>query len=79
MERSSPTISHGYSRFPQELVLYPRSWVRDVSPVFEAEHDGGGHFSAYEKPDELVGDLRKMFGRGGPALTYRLWRERCPC
>jgi len=36
--------------------------------VFEAEHDSGGHFAAHEKPEELVGDLRKMFGKGGPAF-----------
>ena len=35
--------------------------------VFESEHDSGGHFAAYEKPEVLVGDLRKMFGKGGPA------------
>jgi hypothetical protein len=35
--------------------------------VFESEHDAGGHFAAYEKPDLLVGDLRKMFGKSGAA------------
>jgi len=35
--------------------------------VFKAEHEHGGHFAAHEQPDELVGDLRKMFGKGGPA------------
>ena len=35
--------------------------------VFESEHDAGGHFAAYEKPEVLAGDLRKMFGKGGPA------------
>ncbi len=35
--------------------------------VFESEHDNGGHFGAYEQPEALVGDLRKMFGKGGPA------------
>jgi len=23
----------------------------------------GGHFAAWERPDDLAGDLRKMFGR----------------
>lgn len=36
--------------------------------VFDAEHDSGGHFPAYEAPAALVGDLRKMFGKGGPAF-----------
>ena len=35
--------------------------------VFESEHEVGGHFAAYEQPEALVGDLRKMFGRSGPA------------
>ncbi|KAH9480609.1 Putative epoxide hydrolase [Psilocybe cubensis] len=45
------------------------SWTRTRYRVFEAEHDSGGHFAAHEKPDELVADLRKMFGRGGPAYA----------
>ena len=36
--------------------------------VFQSGHDSGGHFTAHEKPEELVGDLRKMFGIGGPAF-----------
>lgn len=35
--------------------------------VFESEHNAGGHFAAYENPDALVDDLRKMFGKSGPA------------
>lgn len=36
--------------------------------MFDGEHDGGGHFAAYEKPHELVDDLRQMFGKAGPAF-----------
>jgi hypothetical protein len=36
--------------------------------VFTSEQNSGGHFAAYEKPAELVGDVRKMFGKGGPAF-----------
>ena len=36
--------------------------------VFQSEHDSGGHFASHEKPQELVGDLRKMFGKDGPAF-----------
>jgi hypothetical protein len=35
--------------------------------VFESDHEAGGHFAAYEQPESLVGDLRKMFGKSGPA------------
>ena len=36
--------------------------------VFESEHDRGGHFAAHEQPQALVDDVRRMFGRGGPAF-----------
>ena len=35
--------------------------------VFEARHERGGHYAAFEQPDALAGDLRKMYGKGGPA------------
>ncbi len=37
--------------------------------VFESEHKAGGHFAAYEQPKALVDDLRKMFGKSGPAAS----------
>ena len=44
------------------------SWLRRGNRIVaEFEHDSGGHFAAHEKPDELAGDLRKMFGKGGGA------------
>ncbi|KAF8869907.1 Alpha/Beta hydrolase protein [Infundibulicybe gibba] len=60
----STTIPLGFSYFPKELVIPPRKWIRDPTLVFEADHDSGGHFAAYEKPKLLVDDLRKMFGKG---------------
>ena len=44
------------------------SWTRIRYLVSESEHENGGHFPAHEKPEELVGDLRRMFGRGGGAF-----------
>ena len=38
--------------------------------VIESKHESGGHFAAYEQPEALVSDLRKMFGRSGPAMSY---------
>jgi hypothetical protein len=50
------------------LLKRSRRFFRAISNiVFESEHDSGGHFAAYEKPEALVDDLRKMFGKGGPA------------
>ncbi|KAJ7246803.1 Alpha/Beta hydrolase protein [Mycena haematopus] len=64
-----PTIPFGISYFPGELVGgLPRSWARRTgNVVFSAEHELGGHFAAHEVPELLVGDLQRMFGRGGPA------------
>jgi hypothetical protein len=49
-----------------------RRGVEDViraesAVVFESKHVSGGHFAAYEKPEVLVDDLRRMFGKDGPA------------
>ncbi|PBK97920.1 alpha/beta-hydrolase [Armillaria gallica] len=64
-----PTIPLGLSYFPKEVRCYPRLWSRtEGNLVFESEHTSGGHFAAHEKPQELVDDLRKMFGKDGPAF-----------
>lgn len=34
--------------------------------VHESVHDKGGHFAAHERPDVIVADLQKLFGRNGP-------------
>jgi pimeloyl-ACP methyl ester carboxylesterase len=62
------TIPMGYSYFLKELYRFPRRWLKAPNLIFESEHDSGGHFAAHEKPEELVGDLRKMFGKSGPAF-----------
>ncbi|KAE9396271.1 alpha/beta-hydrolase [Gymnopus androsaceus JB14] len=64
-----PTIPLGVSHFPKELRITPRKFVHNTGNlVFEAEHPIGGHFAAHERPEELVGDLRKMFGKHGAAF-----------
>ncbi|KAJ3997936.1 Alpha/Beta hydrolase protein [Lentinula boryana] len=64
-----PTIPLGVSHFPNELRITPKKFDHNVGKlVFQAEHSSGGHFAAYERPEELVGDLRKMFGKKGPAF-----------
>ncbi|TPX07418.1 uncharacterized protein E0L32_002112 [Thyridium curvatum] len=58
----------GLSYFPRDLIVPPSSWGRTLGPVvFERRHAAGGHFAAWERPEELVGDLREMFGAGGGA------------
>ncbi|KAI0310728.1 Alpha/Beta hydrolase protein [Amylostereum chailletii] len=64
-----PTVPLGMSFFPKELIYLPKSWVATLGTVvFEERHARGGHFAAHEQPDALVGDVRKMFGKGGPAF-----------
>ncbi|KAL0572612.1 hypothetical protein V5O48_009343 [Marasmius crinis-equi] len=61
------TTPYGYSMFPKEIAPIPTSWLTDRNLVFHARHDRGGHFAAYEVPELLAGDLKKMFGKDGPA------------
>ncbi|RPD56179.1 alpha/beta-hydrolase [Lentinus tigrinus ALCF2SS1-6] len=62
------SVPFGASYFPKEIIQLPKSWSHTIGNlVFEADHDKGGHFTAFEQPDALAGDLRKMFGKGGPA------------
>ncbi|KAF8189935.1 Alpha/Beta hydrolase protein [Mycena galopus ATCC 62051] len=64
-----PTIPLGISRFPKDILVLPKSWIQEMGNiVFDAEHESGGHFAAYEQPQRLADDLRKMFGKGGPAF-----------
>lgn len=37
--------------------------------MFQVRHEKGGHFAAFEEPEALAGDLRKMYGKGGPAYA----------
>ncbi|KLO06966.1 alpha/beta-hydrolase [Schizopora paradoxa] len=63
-----PNVPMGISVFPKDLGVVPRSWMYAIGKVvFMSEHENGGHFAAYEKPDELVRDLHKFLGKGGPA------------
>lgn len=52
----------------RESLMLDRRWMRLLgNVVFQSDHDKGGHFAAYEQPEKLADDLRKMFGAGGPA------------
>lgn len=45
-------------------------WARTLgNVVFEGAHAKGGHFAAHEAPEALVGDVRKMFGKGSKAYA----------
>jgi len=65
----SPGVKLGFSHFPMDLMVLPRTWFGTLGEVvFDREHESGGHFAAWERPHELVADVRKMFGRGGGAF-----------
>ncbi len=56
-------VPTGVSAFAKEAEMVPRCWAeRRANVVFWREHGRGGHFAAYEKPEELVGDLVEFFG-----------------
>ncbi|KAK3316656.1 epoxide hydrolase [Apodospora peruviana] len=69
----NPKVKLGLSTFPGDLVVSPWCCRRTLGPVvFDAVHEEGGHFAAYEKPELLVGDLRTMFGINGGACGIAL-------
>ena len=35
--------------------------------MHESDHEFGGHFAAFERPEDLANDVRAMFAKGGPA------------
>ncbi|KAI0027972.1 Alpha/Beta hydrolase protein [Vararia minispora EC-137] len=68
LSRYSVRVHTGFSYFPQEVIRPPKTWSRYLGKIVqEVEHEKGGHFAAWEVPELLVDDLRKMFGKGGPA------------
>ncbi|EJD04935.1 alpha/beta-hydrolase [Fomitiporia mediterranea MF3/22] len=54
----------GYSVFPYELAVVPKSELEQSGPlVFHREHSCGGHFPALDVPNDYVADLREFFGK----------------
>ncbi|TKX22306.1 epoxide hydrolase-like protein 2 [Elsinoe australis] len=60
-------VKVGLCYAPKELSIVPRAWAGTLGEmVFVGQHESGGHFLAHERPEAIAGDLREMFGRGGP-------------
>lgn len=58
----------GVSQFPEDIVSIPAFLLRTLGSIkFERYHKSGGHFAAYERPEDIVGDLRDFYGPGGGA------------
>jgi hypothetical protein len=52
----------GFSAFPKELGIVPRSWAETLgNVVFWKNHEKGGHFAMYERPEEMVDDLTEFY------------------
>jgi pimeloyl-ACP methyl ester carboxylesterase len=51
------------SAFAEEIYQAPKSWAEKAYPklLFYNKHDKGGHFAAWEKPQEFTADLRAAF------------------
>ncbi|KAK7621607.1 Alpha/Beta hydrolase protein [Phyllosticta citricarpa] len=65
-----PKVKLGVAHFPKELSVVPRSWAHTLGPVVhESEHSGGGHFAAWERPEDIVHDLQAMFEKKGPCFN----------
>ncbi|KAI9713868.1 MAG: hypothetical protein M1820_000598 [Bogoriella megaspora] len=65
-----PDSKLGLLYAPMEIGTMPRRWGRAMGPVVhERELDHGGHFAAWEKPDELAGAVKEMFGKGKNPTT----------
>ncbi|KAI0741435.1 epoxide hydrolase [Daedaleopsis nitida] len=63
------SVPLGVSFFDGDIMRMPKSWASMMGKlVFQAAHEKGGHFPGIEQPEALVSDLRKMFGKGGPAF-----------
>ncbi|KAF2018761.1 alpha/beta-hydrolase [Aaosphaeria arxii CBS 175.79] len=62
-------VKLGLAHFPKELSVVPRLWGHTLGPVvYESVNERGGHFAAWERPDAIATDLRKMFEKGGPCF-----------
>ncbi|KAF2842385.1 alpha/beta-hydrolase [Patellaria atrata CBS 101060] len=69
MQEWIPKVKLGLAHFPRELSVVPKTWGRTLGPVvYESINERGGHFAAWEAPDAIGGDLRRMFGREGPCF-----------
>lgn len=66
----------GLSYFPKELQISPLLCGHTLGRVvLEKTYEEGGHFAAWERPREVVGDLREMCGRDGGA--WKVVERKC--
>ncbi|KAF7553412.1 hypothetical protein G7Z17_g3641 [Cylindrodendrum hubeiense] len=63
----------GGSLFPKELWLYPRDWMAETCNIqFWRQHEKGGHFIAWERPEALAADVAEFYRKTGPVFGGQL-------
>jgi len=57
------SVPVGFTAFPDEIFVAPRSWVEQGYPTltYYNEADRGGHFAAWEEPELFSTELRAAF------------------
>ena len=57
------TLPVGFTMFPGEIFQAPRSWAEKVYPNLSYFHEAarGGHFAAWEQPQQFTAELRAAF------------------
>lgn len=64
---SPVTVPVGYARFPAEMIPIsgaPDEWYERRFNIQQLTHfDRGGHFAALERPDDLLGDIRRFYAQ----------------
>lgn len=69
MRQIDPRCQVEHSAFSERIESATEIVDETMGPlVYQKDHDSGGHFEAFERPDAIVDDLRTMFGKGGGAF-----------
>ncbi|KAH7196527.1 Alpha/Beta hydrolase protein [Fusarium flagelliforme] len=59
----------GGSVFPKELWISPKEWMEEACNIqYWKQHEKGGHFVAWERPEALVDDIAEFYGKTGPVF-----------
>ena len=70
--RYVPKVPLGISHYPKDIFVVPKSWGGYMGPVvYQAIHSRGGHFAAWETPEQLAADLRVMFTDAVPHIAQK--------
>jgi hypothetical protein len=58
------SVPVGFTTFPGEIILAPRSWVEKAYPTLSYFNEAakGGHFAAWEEPELFATEIWAAFG-----------------